>query len=217
MTDMIKTSPVAQAQQALKPKMGVVNGMEIALEFAGENGLKNVLGVTDVSCFERFGIKGPQAAKWLESQKFKTPPDINSWLESNNCLLLRLGGSEFLLEDQFGANNLKKLASFNQAKVAGAYRVTRADAAYLLSGSEVLNMLSELCMLDLRDSALPKNGLVMTQIAGISASLLRQNLHGEPVYRIWCDGTYGAYMWDMLLEVATELGGGAVGFSNHFK
>ena len=217
MSAMIKTSPVSHAQQALNPKMGVVNGMEAALEFAGENDVKNVLGVADVSCFERFGIKGPQAAKWLESQKFKTPPEINSWLENKSCLLLRLGGSEFLLEDQLGANNLNKLTGFNQAKVTGAYQVTRADAAYLLSGSEVLNMLSELCMLDLRECALPKNGLVMTQIAGISATLLRQNLHGEPVYRIWCDGTYGAYMWDMLLEVATELGGGAVGFSSHFK
>ena len=32
-------------------------------------------------------------------------------------------------------------------------------------------------------------------------------------YRIWCDGTYGAYLWDTLLEIAIELGGGAVGLT----
>ena len=173
MMDLIKNSPVAYAQQALITKMGVVNGMEVALEFSGaniESGIKNVLGVTDVSCLNRFGIKGPQAAKWLESQGFKTPVDFNAWVENNGCLVMRLGGNEFLLEDQFGVNNIDKLASFNQAKVAGAYKVARADAAYLLAGSAALNMLSELCMLDLRDSALPKNGLVMTQVAGISAT-----------------------------------------------
>ena len=220
MKDLVKNTPVAYTQRALNAKMGVINGMEVAFEFAGTNiegGIKKVLGVTDVSCFNRFGIKGPQAAKWLESQKIKTPAEINSWVDSKGCLVMRLGGSEFLLEDQYGANNIEKLTNFDQTKTAGAYKVTRADAAYLLSGSEVLNMLSELCMLDLCEGALPKNGLVMTQIAGISATLLRQNLHGEQVFRIWCDGTYGAYMWGMLLEVAKELGGGAVGFTSHFK
>lgn len=220
MKDLIKNTPAAYAQRALNAKMGVVNGMEVALEFAGaniESGIKKVLGVTDVSCLSRFGIKGPQAAKWLESQKIKTPAEINTWVESNGCLVMRLGSSEFLLEDQYGVNNIETLASFDQAKTAEAYKVARADAAFLLSGSEVLNMLSELCMLDLRDSALPKNGLVMTQIAGISATLLRHQLNGEPVIRVWCDGTYGAYMWDMMLEIAKELGGGAVGLSIHYR
>lgn len=217
MTNLIKISPISYDQQVLNASVGVVNDMQVALEFVGENTHKNTLGVTDVSCFNRYGIKGPQAAKWLESQKLKTPTDINSWVESKGCLLLRLGGSEFLLEDQFGANSIEKLTRFNQAKVAGAYQVARVDAAFLLSGSQVLNMFSELCMLDLRESALPKNRLVMIQIAGISATLLRQQLNGEPVFRMWCDGTYGAYMWEMLLEVASELGGGAVGLSSHFK
>ena len=220
MKNLVKNTPVAYTQRALNAKMGVINEMEVAFEFAGTNiegGIKKVLGVTDVSCFNRFGIKGPQAAKWLESQKIKTPAEINSWLESKGCLVMRLGGSEFLLEDQYGANNMEKLASLDQAKTTGAYKVARADAAFLLSGSEVLNMLSELCMLDLREGALPKDGLVMTQVAGISATLIRQNLNNASVFRLWCDGTYGAYMWDMMLEIAKELGGGAVGFTSHFK
>ena len=55
----------------------------------------------------------------------------------------------------------------------------------------------------------------MTQVAGISATLLRQTLDDEQVYRLWCDGTYGPYMWDMLLKLAGELGGGAVGLSSY--
>jgi sarcosine oxidase subunit gamma len=72
-------------------------------------------------------------------------------------------------------------------------------------------------MLDLRDSSFGTNELVMTQVAGISATILRQQLSHEQVYRIWCDGTYGAYLWEIFLEVAGELGGGAVGLSSHFQ
>ncbi|CAG0956283.1 sarcosine oxidase, subunit gamma [Methylophilaceae bacterium] len=220
-TEMIKRTPVAYAQRASNPKMGELHGMEVALAFEGasiETARKSVLGVTDVSCFQRFSVKGPQAAAWLESQGLKLPAEINSWVETApGTLALRLGGSEFLIEDQFSSKTCSRLHGFNQAAVPGAYQVQRADAAFILSGREVLNLLSELCMLDLRDSALAGNAVVMTQVAGISATLLRQQLNGQQVYRVWCDGTYGPYMWDMLLEIAKELGGGAVGLSCHFK
>ena len=217
---LISNTPIAYALVSMAPKMGVLNNMEVALEFEGaatENVRKSKLGVTDVSCFTRFGIKGAEASSWLASQGLQTPSNINSWIEHDNTLVLRLGGSEFLIEDQYHGKTCQKLTGFNQATTPSAYKVQRADAAFILSGSEVLNMLSELCMLDLRDSALASHTVVMTQIAGISATLLRQQLNGEQVYRVWCDGTYGPYMWDMLLEVAGELEGGAVGLSSHYK
>lgn len=221
-TAMIKPTPVAYAQQAANPKMGELNGMEVALSFEGENienARKHLLGITDVSCFQRFSVKGPQAANWLASKGMNTPAAINSWDEAApGAMVLRLGGSEFLLEDQYSGSTCETLsASFTQADVPGVYKVQRADAAFILSGTEVLDLLSELCMLDLRDSSFPANAVLMTQVAGISATLLRQQLNGQQVYRMWCDGTYGPYMWDMLLEIAKELGGGAVGLSCHFK
>ena len=216
----VSNTPIAYALASLSPSMGVLNGMEVALDYDGmlvETARKSILGVTDVSCFRRFSVKGPQAAAWLVSQKIQIPTDSNAWVEYEDSLILRLGSNEFLIEDQYNGHVCEKLASFNQAITAGVYKVQRADAAFILSGREVLNMLSELCMLDLRDSALASNTVVMTQIAGISATLLRQQLNGEQVYRVWCDGTYGSYMWDMLLEVAKELDGGAVGLSRHYK
>ena len=213
-------SPVAYAQQELSAKWGEVNGMRVALELAApavEKARKDVLGVTDVSCFQRYGVKGPQAAQWLVEQALAIPSAPNSWtLNEKKSLVLRLGSSEFLVEDQPGGSACQILNANKQA-VAGICKVQRADASFVLSGSEVLNLLSELCLLDLRDKALPANGLVMTQVAGISATVLRQQLEGQQIYRLWCDGTYGAYMWDVLLEIAEELGGGAVGLSSHFK
>lgn len=217
----LKISPVAHAQIKTTAKWAVVNNMEIAVEFASnetEQARKKVLGITDVSCFERYGIKGPQASKWLADHELAIPSTPNAWtLVSNPSrnqkdLVLRLGPSEFLVEDQSGSAS-NKLTDIT--RVEGLYPVARADAAFILSGTEVLNLLSELCSLDLRDASLLANDVVMTQVAGISAIVMRQNLNGEQVYRLWCDGTYGSYMWEMLLEIAVELGGGAVGLSSY--
>ena len=214
----LKVTPVAHAQIKTTANWAVVNDMEIAVGFASneiEQARKKVLGITDVSCFERYGIKGPQASKWLADHELAIPSNPNSWTLCNQKnLVLRLGSSEFLIEDQLGGSASKKLAA-DITRVDGLYPVARADAAFILSGSEVPNLLSELCSLDLRDTALLANDVVMTQVAGISAIVMRQNLNGEQVYRLWCDGTYGSYMWEMLLEIAVELGGGAVGLSSY--
>jgi len=214
----VMMSPAAHAQPRDSAKWTVVNNMEIALEYASadvELARKKVLGVTDVSCFERYGVKGPQASQWLADHELAIPSNPNAWtLCDQNTLVLRLGASEFLIEDQLGGVASKKLTAAN-ARVAGLYRVPRADAAFILSGSAVLDLLSELCSLDLRATALPANEVVMTQVAGVSAIVLRQTLAGEQVYRIWCDGTYGAYMWEILLNIAVELGGGAVGLASY--
>ena len=212
-------SPVAHAQtknSADSAKWAVVNGMEMAVEFASadiEQARKKVLGVTDVSCLERYGVKGPLASQWLASREITIPANPNTWtLCDQKTLVLRLGSSEFLIEDQLGGTACKKLAG-DTTRVAGVYMVPRADAAFILSGSAVLNLFSELCALDLRDKSLCDKDVIMTQIAGISATVLRQTIGNEPIYRIWCDGTYGAYLWEVLTEIAVELGGGAVGIA----
>lgn len=218
MQSVLQISPVAYAQHGPSVRWSVVNDMEIATEFADKNtelARKKVLGVTDVSCFQRHGVKGPQASQWLVEHELAIPPKPNSWVIcKEKSLVLRLGMSEFLIEDLIGGHACKGLAGDKQ-RVAGVYQVPRADASFILSGSEVLGLFSELCSLDLRDKALLPDEVVMTQVAGVSATILRQTLDGEHVYRLWCDGTYGAYMWDVLLKIAGELGGGAVGLSSY--
>ncbi len=218
---LTKHSPILLAQKNLSPEIGEYQGTQTALSFPNQKNemkYKKILGLTDLSCLPRFGIKGPSAEAWLLSQGLSVPSQFNSWVvDPQGIVVLRLGNSEFLIEDQFNSNFCQKLFAFNQAEIVGAYQVARADAALVLSGSEVLNLLSEVCVLDLRDSMLADQQVVMTQIAGVSATLIRQSLNDKQVYRIWCDGTYGIYMWKTLYEIAQELGGGAVGFNCHFQ
>lgn len=221
METVTRVTPVAYAQQRLSPKMTVLHGMEVALEYVSaeiEHKRKKTLGICDVSCFPRFGVKGLNAVQWLKENKVEIPPQGNAWIvHKPDTLVLRLGMNEFLLEDQLGGKACEALHGASQPKAYGIYQVQRNDTALILSGSRVQELFAEVCAIDLRDPALGPNAVVMTQMAGISVTLLRQQLHGETVYRLWCDGTYGPYLWDTLLEIAEELGGGAVGLSCHFK
>ena len=164
------------------------------------------LRITDVSSLARYGVKGAQAVTWLAKHGVKVPNQPNSWVLSEETLVMRLGSTEFLIEDQVGGETCKKLHA-DTLREPNVYKVPRADASYLLAGKGVRDLLSELCALDLRETALADNDVVMTQVAGISATVLRQALSGETVYRLWCDGTYAAFMTHTLAEIAVELGG----------
>ncbi|WP_438970679.1 sarcosine oxidase subunit gamma [Methylophaga sp.] len=220
MQDIVFKSPVAFAQASKKPVMGLVNGMETALSFADaavEKTHSEKLGICDVSNLSRFGVKGPNATDWLKAKNITLPATTNSWTAQNSgSLVMRLGNTEFLVEDQ-PENGLSQSLNETAVNESGVHKVVRNDAAFIVSGELTSTLFSEVCAIDLSGDALEDNRLVMTVIAGVSATMLKQELNGQAVYRIWCDGTYGPYVWKTLLGIIEELGGGPVGFNCYYK
>ncbi len=215
---MLTASPIAAAQQQTAASCITINGMQIASQYEGgasEASRLSKLGICDVSALSRFGVKGANAELWLQQRHIATPAHANSWLAtSNHSLVLRLGKSEFLLEDSPSIALCQDLSE--EASSTGVYPVARYDASFILSGEYVGHLLSELCSLDLA-LELTAQSLVMTQVAGISATVIQQTLADKTVYRLWCDGSYGAYMWDSLIGIAQEFEGGAVGLQHFFN
>ena len=215
MQNPVYLSPVAFAQQKLNPTKGVVNGMETALTFADkavETARSELLSICDVSALNRFGVKGPNAAAWLTASNVMLPDASNSWKTlDNDALVMRLGNTEFLIEEPVNTTLTEQL---NATSVdSGVHKVQRNDAAFIVSGKLAAELFSQVCAIDLMNGALEENRLVMTVIAGVSATMLKQTLNGQSAYRIWCDGTFGPYLWKTLLNIIEEQGGGAVGFS----
>lgn len=219
MQDTELMSPVIFGQGSKKPVIGAVNGMQIALSFAAsdvEVTRSQTLGICDVSSLDRFGLKGPRAAEWLQMAGIKLPRAANTWeLQENGSLLMRLGNTEFLLEDRLG-NDLARMFNNKALNSGGIHKVIRNDAAFIISGELTSALFSEVCAIDLDNGTLEENRLVMTVIAGVSATLLKQKLNGKTVYRIWCDGTFGSYLWEALLGIIEEHGGGPVGFNFYY-
>ena len=80
----------------------------------------------------------------------------------------------------------------------------------MVTGSESESLLSQVCNFNLRNSG---DDLVMTQLAGVSCSILKRRWGELSGYQIWSDGTFGPYLWATLLGLVRQLGGDAVGTS----
>lgn len=145
----------------------------------------------------RFGVKGRAAAEWLAARGVQLPPSPNSWqAQGEDGRVLRLGRSEYLVEGPLA----EMLQSAWHGDEPGVFHVPRYDAGFVLKGDRAQPLLNEICALDTRPEVIAGQ-VLMTLAAGISVTLIAEANPPVPVYRLWCDATYGDYMQHTLHQM----------------
>lgn len=168
----------------------------------------NILGIADVTQQPRAGAKGRGAADWLSGLGLQIPSAPNSWSElPDGGLIARLGVTEFLVEGD--ALPVDKIMQAERAP--GVYPVLRQDAAFALCGARVNELLLQTCNVDFRMLDADPSKVILTSMAGVGITILSRKTGHFTNYRIWCDGSYGVYLWETLAEIANDLGGGCIG------
>jgi len=205
-----RLSPVHDRLAALAPCWGLIDGMAVAETVTPDDAARaRVLALADLSYLRKAGFKGPQAATWLGGLGVPVPAEFNTWNElAGGGLIARLAVSEFFIEDAPGGGRAAELARAQPP--AGVYPVLRQDAGFALAGARVHELLLQTCSFDFAGLGESDCSAVMTSMTGVSVLVVRQRRQ-PPCYRIWCDATFAPYLWDTLLEIAAELGGGPVG------
>lgn len=208
----MRSSPLHDRLERLQPTWDELNGMPIATQLGASGG--SAVELADLSALERTGLKGPGAADWLRSKHLPMPERPNAWSPLDAGILARLGRGEFLIEDAPGGSTAATVrAGLSSFAAAGVYPVLRQDAALLVRGKRVRELLVQVCNIDFSATSPQERAVTLTMMAGVSVTILQPHLDDVTCYRIWCDGTFAAYLWDTLSEIASELGGGPVGLA----
>jgi sarcosine oxidase, subunit gamma len=210
-----RRSPLHDCLLAENPQWAERHGMQAAMELPGDH-LTPAIMLADASCLPRMGVKGAQAEAWLRDMGASVPAGVNTWVRTpEGVLVARLGRSEFFLEDRLAGTTVQRWRAA-LAPAPGVYPVLRQDAALVLAGHRLNDLLVQICNVNFKVHAPGDGAVVMTSMTGVSVLALWQELAAGPVLRIWCDGTFGAYLWDTLLGIAREEGGAAVGLRKLF-
>jgi sarcosine oxidase subunit gamma len=193
------------AHLALSPVAELATASLVPAERAADVAAR--LGMADLSDLARHGCKGPGAAQWLAALGLPVPDAPNTWLPlEDGGRIARLGLTEFLVEGS--ASRLDAVMAAPRA--AGVYPVLRQDAALVLTGDRLDELLRQTCSVNFRPLDPADRPVVLTSMVGVAVTAIPERLAGRPALRLWCDGTYGHYLWETLLEIAIELGGGAI-------
>jgi sarcosine oxidase subunit gamma len=218
MNTPLRLSPIYDLLQSLNGSWRDINGMPALLCLPNDPHHSSHLGIADLSFLTRFGVKGANAAEWLANQGLPIPDYPNTWHSlPEGGIIARLGLTEFLIEDSVSGSIASKLAAACQSPPAKVYPVLRQDLALALVGNRANELLRQTCSFNFQALSPSDRPVVLTSMIGVAVTVIPGDRNGKPFYRIWCDGTFGTYFWQTLVEIATELGGGAIGTESPMK
>ena len=160
----------------------------------------------------RTGLKGPRAAAVLEELGLAVPAQANTWTslraddDAGADVVARLGNTEFFIEEDGEAAVIAALESRLARGVDGAWPVLREDFACVLGGVSAHEVLAQVCNVDFRALPIEARPAVMTLMIGVAVLVIPQVSAAEGrVFRIWCDPTFGTYLWSELEEIVTRI------------
>jgi sarcosine oxidase subunit gamma len=162
----------------------------------------------------RFGCKGPLAEAWLHERGFDVPQPANSWVHSDDGVLVaRLATSEFLVEALQGVaprmTGAVQTLQDPAARRIGLYPVLREDYVFELAGARANQALLETCNVNFAPLAAAAQAsagpLIMTMMIGVGATIIVRPAAQDRSYTIWCDPSFGHYLQSTFENIIKQL------------
>ena len=155
----------------------------------------------------RWGVKGAGALAWLQRCGIAVPGAPNRAIHWYGGRCLRLGSSEFLIEQDDA--NAAPLIPDDAPADASAWALLRSDCSVVLSGHPWPAALAQGCSFDFDRLRAEPDLVVMTLFAGISVTFVREpaaSTDAPLALRLWCDASYATYLDHCLQQLASPLG-----------
>jgi glycine cleavage system aminomethyltransferase T len=187
-------SPITVAAAAAGAHLELRGGWSVATTFgdpaAETRAVSETVGVADVSHLAKLELHGP-----FEGDLGVARLDGDTWW----CPITRqrqllIGASASVAEIR--------------AREPEALDVTGSFGALVVAGPLARETFARFCALDLREQALPVQGFRPGSVARTPGFLLRES---DDRFLVLFGAAYGEYLWEVVLDAATYLGGRAVG------
>jgi len=148
----------------------------------------------------RLGLKGADAARLLLDCGIAMPDSPNAITHGSGSLAglsrcLRLGNSEFLLEEDTPSGAIDRIRTQAGATAMRAWCVLRTDYCALIGGTDMFGQLSRIASFDFPQLLHAPDRVVMTLLAGISVTAVLEDANAPaPQLRLWADASFGTYL-----------------------
>ncbi len=83
---------------------------------------------------------------------------------------------------------------------------THGRAMFRVTGSSAPRMLEKVCGIDWSDHMTPDGAVVSASVALVTCDIARNDRDGVRSYLIFCDRSFGQYLFDALIDAGNEFG-----------
>ncbi len=81
---------------------------------------------------------------------------------------------------------------------------THGRAQFRLGGPDAKNALEKVCSLDWSDAMMPNGAATSASVAKVACDIVRDDADASLSYLVLCDRSFGQYLFEALLDAATE-------------
>ncbi|WP_419862917.1 hypothetical protein [Candidatus Poriferisodalis sp.] len=83
---------------------------------------------------------------------------------------------------------------------------THSRAMFRVTGADATSMLEKVCGIDWGDHMTPDGAVLSASVALTTCDLARNDRNGTPSYLVFCDRSFGQYLFDALIDAGNEFG-----------
>ena len=83
---------------------------------------------------------------------------------------------------------------------------THGRALFRVTGNEATRMLEKVCSLDWSDPMTPDGAVASASVAKVTCDIARNDVGGVASYLVFCDRSFGQYLFDALIDAGDEFG-----------
>ncbi len=81
---------------------------------------------------------------------------------------------------------------------------THGRALFRLTGQTAVSVLEKVCNLDWSEPMTPNGAVVSASVANVTCDIARHDIDDTPSYLIFCDRSFGQYLFDAVLDAGEE-------------
>ena len=104
------------------------------------------------------------------------------------------------------ARVVESLDGLGPADFVTALEWTHGRALFRITGRHAARVLEKVCSLDWSDPMTPDGAVASASVAKVICDIARDDRHGAASYLVFCDRSFGQYVFDALLDAGNEFG-----------
>ena len=99
-----------------------------------------------------------------------------------------------------------ELDGLGEQEFMTALNWTHSRAMFRVTGADAARMLEKVCGIDWGDHMTPDGAVLSASVALTTCDLARNDVNGTPSYLVFCDRSFGQYLFDALIDAGDEFG-----------
>ncbi len=163
------------------------------------------LTLSDASAATKWLVRGPEAGAVADRLGASFG---SSCAAEGGALVLGSRPGEWIVVGVPGAvaETVAGIDGPEQSDFVTALDWTHGRALFRVTGADAPRMLEKVCSLDWSDAMTPDGAVTSASVAKVTCDIARNDVDAKPSYLIFCDRSFGQYLFDALIDAGDEFG-----------